>query len=356
MKKCRGKQCCQETIRKLVVRYLRNKEGTQADAGIVFCLSKSVVSKIWVRYKRGGSNHLRSRKRGTRVGKKITGEQAEAIRRLIRKKLPDQLGLPFGLWTREAVAQLIAQKYSISLSRWQVGRYLKGWGYTPQKPIRKAFEQKPEKVKKWLEAEYPDIKKRATKEKAVIYFGDETGMRSDHGSTMLTNHQSGRSYTSTMLSNHSPKGQTPVIKATGKRFSLNMISAISNKGHLQFMIIEGSFNGDVFQTFLEGIIKYAKVKIFFITDGHPAHKTKKLQEWLAGKKDKIEVFYLPPYSPELNPQEYLNQDIKTNVIGKKRPINKEQMRSNVEKFMKWRKGNKKQVKKYFHEKHVKYAA
>jgi transposase len=340
MKKCRGKECCQETKRQLVVLYLRNNEGTQADASRLFCLSQSAVNKIWARYKQGGSKTLRSRKRGVRGGKKVTGEQAESIRRLVRKKLPDQLGLSFGLWTREAVSQLIQQKYGISVSRWQVGRYLKSWGYTPQKPIRKAFEQKPDKVKKWLEEEYPSIKKRAAKEKAVIYFGDETGMRSDH--------QAGRSF--------APKGQTPIVKATGKRFSLNMISAISNKGHLQFMIVEGSFNGEVFQTFLEGMIKYKKSKIFYITDGHPAHKTKKLKEWLDGKKEKIEVFFLPPYSPELNPQEYLNQDIKTNVIGKKRPINKEQMKGNVEVFMKERKGDKMLVKKYFCEKHVLYAA
>jgi len=340
MKKCRGKTCCQESIRKLVVRYLRRKEGTQEDAARVFDLSPSAVSKIWVRYNKEGYQSLRSRKRGVRGGKKITGIQAEEVRRLVRNKLPDQLNLPFGLWTREAISQVIQKKYGISLSRWQVGRYLKSWGYTSQKPIRKAFEQKPEKVKKWLEEEYPAIKKRAAKEKAVIYFGDETGMRSDH--------QAGKSY--------APKGKTPIIKATGKRFSINMISAISNKGHLQFKIIEGSFNGEVFQTFLEDMIKYTKIKIFYITDGHPAHKTKKLGEWLAGKKDRIEVFFLPPYSPELNPQEYLNQDIKTNVIGKKRPINKEQMMGNVNAFMKKRKGDKKQVKKYFHEKHVKYAA
>ena len=340
MKKCRGKTCCQESMRKLVVRYLRRKEGTQEDAARVFGLSKSAVSKIWARYKKEGSKGLGSRKRGVRGGKKITGIQAEEVRRLVRKKLPDQLNLSFGLWTREAISQLIQMKFGISLSRWQVGRYLQSWGYTSQKPIRKAFEQKPEKVKRWLEEEYPAIQKRAIKEKAVIYFGDETGMRSDH--------QAGKSY--------APKGKTPVIKATGKRFSLNMISAISNRGHLQFRIIDGTFNGEVFQSFLEGMIKYGKKKIFYITDGHPAHKTKKLKAWLEEKQDRIEVFFLPPYSPELNPQEYLNQDIKTNVIGKKRPINKEQMKSNVETFMKKRKGEKRQVRKYFHEKHVKYAA
>ena len=259
---------------------------------------------------------------------------------MIKDKLPDQLKLAYGLWTREAVAQLIFNRYGIELSRWQVGRYLKQWGYTPQKPISKAFEQKPEKVKQWLETEYPSIKKRAAKEDAVIYFGDETGMRSDH--------QAGRSY--------APKGETPVIKKTGQRFSLNMISAISNKGHLQFMIIDGRFNSEVFQTFLKQMIKYSRQKIYFVTDGHPAHKTKKLNEWLEANKERIEVFFLPPYSPELNPQEYVNQDVKTNVIGKKRPINKAQMRNNVEEFMNKRKNDKRQVQKYFHVSHVRYAA
>ena len=340
MKQRRGSKDSQETKRQLVVNYLKRHHGTHQQAADLYQLSKSAVDKIWLRYKRGGLRGLASKKRGVKGGKKITGKQADEVRRLIRDKLPDQLKLPFGLWTREGVGQLISDRYGIELSRWQVGRYLKSWGYTPQKPIRKAFEQKPENVKRWLEEEFPAIKQRASKEKAVIYFGDETGMRSDH--------QAGRSY--------APKGKTPVVRSTGKRFSLNMISALSNRGYLQFMIIDGSFNGEVFQTFLQRMIRYSKQKIFFITDGHPAHKTKKLNEWLETSKARIEVFFLPPYSPELNPQEYVNQDVKTNVIGKKRPINKEQMKHNVENFMNKKKKNRKQVQKYFRERHVLYAA
>jgi transposase len=330
----------QATVREQVVGFLKKKRGTQKEASEIFGLSQSGVEKIWRKYKADGKHGIRERKRGVQGGKKINGKQSAQVRQLIKDKLPDQLKLPYGLWTREAVQQLILIKFGVELSRWQVGRYLKSWGYTPQKPITKAFEQKPERVKQWLEKEYPAIKKRAEKEKAVIYFGDETGMRSDH--------QAGRSY--------APAGETPVIKKTGQRFSLNMISAISNRGHLQFMIMEGRFNSEVFQTFLKRMIKYSKQKIYFITDGHPAHKTKKLNEWLAQNKKRIEVFFLPPYSPELNAQEYVNQDVKTNVIGKKRPINKEQMKNNVEAFMKKRKKNKKQVQKYFHVSHVRYAA
>jgi transposase len=340
MLKPRGSKDSQETKRLLVVSYLKSKKGTHQEAADIFELSKSAVDKIWTRYCQKGSKGMVSKKRGVQGGKKINGKQSAEIRMLIKDKLPDQLKLSYGLWTREAVQQLILDRFGIELSRWQVGRYLKSWGYTPQKPISKAFEQKPEKVKEWLETEYPAIKKRAAKEDAVIYFADETGMRSDH--------QAGKSY--------APKGQTPVIKRTGQRFSLNMISAISNRGHLQFMILDGRFNGEVFKTFLQQMIKYSRKKIYLVIDGHPAHKTKMLNDWLEENETRIEVFFLPPYSPELNPQEYVNQDVKTNIIGKKRPINKAQMRSNVEDFMNRRKRDKKQVQKYFHVKHVRYAA
>ena len=340
MNQKRGTKDSQETKRRLIVSFLKKKRGTHKQAADLFQISKSGVDKIWTRYNQKGIRGLSSKKRGVQGGKKISGKQAAEVRELIKYKMPDQLKLPFGLWTREAVQQLMFERYGIDLSRWQVGRYLKNWGFTPQKPIARAFEQKPEKVKAWLNEEYPAIKKRALKEKAVIYFGDETGMRSDH--------QAGRSY--------APSGKTPVIKKTGQRFSLNMISAISNKGHLQFMLLDGRFNGDVFISFLKRMIKYSKEKIYFITDGHPAHKTKKLNEWLEENKNRIEIFFLPPYSPELNPQEYVNQDVKTNIIGKRRPINKAQMRTNVEDFMHRRKNDRKQVQKYFHVSHVRYAA
>lgn len=338
--KQRGSKDAQSKVRLLVVSFLKKKEGTQQKASELYGITLNGVQKIWRAYKIQGARGIAPKKRGVQGGKKINGKQAAEVRQLVKDKLPDQLKLAFGLWTREAVQQLIEMRFGIELSRWQVGRYLKDWGYTPQKPISKAFEQKPEKVKEWLEKEFPTIKKRAKKEKGIIYYGDETGMRSDH--------QAGKSY--------APKGQTPVIKKTGKRFSLNMISAISNQGHLQFMVLDGRFNSEVFKTFLQQMIKYSRHKIFFITDGHPAHKTKKLNEWLAENKNRIEVFFLPPYSPELNPQEYVNNDVKTNIIGKKRAINKEQMRTNVEGFMSNRKNNKKQVQKYFHVSHVRYAA
>lgn len=163
-----------------MVAYLKKRRGTQGQAAEIFGIDIRSVNRMWAKYKIGGSRSIKERKRGVQVGKKINGNQSAGIRQLIKDKLPDQLKLSFGPWTREAVQQLILVRYGIELSRWQVGRYLKSWGYTPQKPISKAFEQKPEKVKEWIEKEYPAVKKRATKKNAVIYFGDKTGMRSDH--------------------------------------------------------------------------------------------------------------------------------------------------------------------------------
>lgn len=338
--KKRKNKDAQEETRFRVAEYLRKNMGTQKQAAEIFGITERGVNKIWSLYKTGGKRALYSKKRGVQGGMKLKKDQAYKVRQLIKDKLPEQLKLPFGLWTREAVQQLISVRFGIELSRWQVGRYLKKWGYTPQKPIKKAFEQKPENVKKWLEEQYPAIQQKAKAEKATIYFGDETGCRSDH--------QAGKSY--------APKGETPIIKATGKRYTVNMISAISNRGHLQFMLMDKGFNSEVFKTFLNQMIKYSKTKVFFITDNHPAHKTIKLNQWLEENKEKLEVFFIPPYSPELNPQEYVNQDLKTNIIGKKRAINKEQLKKNISDFMNKRKADKPQVKKYFHHKHARYAA
>jgi transposase len=340
MQKKRGTKDVQESTRLKVCAYLQNQFGTQGEAALIFGINIKSVNRIWCHYQMKGKRGLQSKKRGVKGGKKINGVQAAEVRRLVKEKLPDQLKLPFGLWTREAVQQLILEKYGIDLSRWQVGRYLKAWGYTPQKPISKAYEQDPKRVSQWLEKDYPAIKKKAKKEKAVIYFEDEVGMRSDH--------QAGRSY--------AKAGETPVIKKTGQRFSLNMVSAISNKGHVEFMILDGTFNGGVFIEFLIQLIKYKQHKIFLVVDGHSAHKTKIVNAWLEEQAARIELFFLPPYSPELNAQEYVNQDLKTNIIGKKRPINKAQMKNNVEEFMYKRKNNKRQVQKYFHGRYVKYAA
>lgn len=325
-------------IRKLVIANLK-RGMPYKEISETLGISISGISKIVKLYKKNGSKGLALRKRGRSNEIKLNKQQVKQVKNWITDKTPDQLKLPFALWTRDVVQQLIMDKFGIQVSRWTVGRYLKAWGFTPQKPVYKAYEQKDEAVKAWLTEQYPNIQEQAKKEDAVIYWGDETGMRSDH--------HAGRSY--------APKGKTPVIKATGKRFKTNMISAISNRGLLRFMIFD-KFNSEVFIKFLGRMIERAENKIILIVDGHPAHKTVAVKQWIENHKDKIEIFYLPGYSPELNPDEYLNQDIKTNAIGKKRPINKEQMEANLKSFLKYKQSNHERVKAYFRAKHVMYAA
>jgi transposase len=270
----------------------------------------------------------------------LAGHQAATTVRLIADRCPDQLKLPFALWTREAVAQLIADRYDIQVSVWTAGRYLKKWGFTPQKPLRRAYERNPVAVKKWLREEYPAIKRRAKREQGEILWGDEMGLRSDH--------QAGTSY--------GRKGQTPVILGTGQRFRCNLISAISNHGRLAFMVFKQRFTAKVLLDFLRRLVRHAGRKVFLVVDGHPVHKAKKVRQWLEKHASKIELFLLPGYSPELNPDEYLNQDMKSNALGRQRPSNQAEMITNLRSRLRSTQRKPYKVKNYFQHPDVKYAA
>jgi transposase len=291
-------------------------------------------------YGEGGWEALRAKRRGRPKGGKLKGWQAAAIKNLIRDRCPDQLKMPFALWTREAVGQLIERKFGVKLSVWTVGRYLRRWGFTPQKPLRRAYEQNPKEVKAWLEEEYPRIKKRAREEGAEIYWGDETGIRSDH--------QAGRSW--------APKGETPVIERPGRRYRFNMISAISNRGKLKFMIFRERFTVEIFLEFLRRLVRSnGNRKVYLIVDNHRVHHAKRVKEWVERRKGRIELFYLPRYSPELNPDEYLNQDVKTNAVGRRKIRSYEEMEGNVRSYLLSTQKQPEIVKSYFRAPKVRYA-
>jgi len=298
------------------------------------------VQKIWKLYQEKGRKGIAFRKRGRKNVKASTKDESNKLQNMIQDKMPNQLKLPYALWTRTSVGVLITKHFGVKVSKWTIGRYLKEWGFTPQKPIKKVNEQNPDAVKQWLSKDYTRIKKKAKKEQAEIFWVDETGMRSDH--------QAGRSY--------SPKGLTPVVIKTGKRFKINMISAINNKVKLNFMIFHKGFNTKVFIKFMNRLIARAPSKILFIVDDHPSHKTIAVKEWIEKHKTQIELFCLPSCSPEFNPDEYLNQDIKTNVLGKKKHINKEQLYKNVTSFIKKEQHNSEQIAACFGAKLVLYAA
>lgn len=329
----------QEDIRLKAIQAVQNG-AKQVEVADIFGVTRHAVGK-WVKvYKEGGEKALKAKKRGRPKGGSLLPWQAAQIAKSVVDRCPDQLKLPFYLWTREAVAQLIENRFGIQLSVWTAGRYLKRWGFTPQKPVRRAFEKNPKAVCRWLEEEYPAIRNQAKREKANIYWGDEMGLRSDHAV--------GRSY--------GRCGCTPVIPGTGQRFGCNMISAITNKGQLNFMVFKKRFCSEVFLDFLKRLVKQSPRKVFLIVDGHPVHRAIKVKNWIVKDTHNIRLIFLPGYSPELNPDEILNQDVKSNAVGRKRAHNQQELITNVRSFLRSRQRQPYIVKKYFQEEHVQYAA
>lgn len=313
---------------------------THDEASRLFGVARGTVTK-WVQIKKkGGIDALKSRQRGRPPAPRLKGNQAATIVRIITDRCPEQVKLPFILWTREAVQMLIERRYSIRLSIWTIGRYLHAWGFTPQKPQRKAYERNDEDVKRWLTYQYPAIKRNAKAEGAEILWGDETGMRSDH--------QAGTTW--------APKGRTPTIPCTGKRFRCNMISGITNRGRLEFRLFRGKFTSAVFIDFMNRLIKYRRNRIFFIVDGHPVHKSGAVNKWLNKNERRIKMVLMPGYCPELNPDELLNQDVKTNAVGRQRAKDIEELEGNVGQYLTQRQTFPELVKKYFHKPSVVYAA
>lgn len=329
----------QEDLRRRGVKAVR--EGmSQAEAARVFGVSRYAIH-LWVqKHRQGGPGALRARKQGRPPEPRLRPKEAQQGVRLITDRCPDQLKLPFALWTREAVQRLLAERFGLQVSVWTVGRYLRRWGFTPQKPLRRAYEQDPTAVARWLKEQYPALRQLAKRKGAAIYWGDEMGLRSDH--------QAGRSW--------SPKGQTPVIPGTGRRFGCSLISAITNRGRLAFMVFRARFTARVFLKFLRRLLRQVNGKAFLIVDGHPVHRSRVVQAWLARHADRLRLISLPPYSPELNPDEYLNQDVKSNSVGRRRPVDQAEMIQEVRAYLRSTQRRPDLIQNYFHNPRVLYAA
>lgn len=329
----------QEDLRRKAVQAVRGGK-TQGEVARLFGVARPTVNKWCRQHASGGAKALAARQRGRRAGKTLPAAAAARVRRKIIDRCPDQLRLPFALWTREAVQQLIARECGVDLSVWTIGRYLRDWGFTPQKPARRALERDPVAVRRWLRVEYPEIVSLAKRENAEIFWEDEMGLRSDH--------VAGRSY--------APIGCTPLIVISGRRFGCNMISAITNRGTLYFMVFAGRFTAKVFLKFLKRLVRQVGRLLFLIVDGHPVHRAAAVRNWLAHNAERIRLFFLPAYSPELNPDEYLNQDVKSNSVGRRRPRNAEEMIANVRGYLRGTQRKPNIVASYFHAEPVRYAA
>lgn len=329
----------QEALRARVVKAV--KEGlSQSEAAGTFEVARGTINR-WCRgYEMEGRKALKARRRGRPPGSQLEPLQAARTVRWILGRCPDQLRLPFSLWTRDAVRLLIEREFGLTVSVWTVGRYLKSWGLTPQKPLRRAFEQNPSAVRQWMETEYPAISREAKRLGAEIYWGDEMGLRSDH--------QTGTSY--------GRRGETPVIPGTGQRFRCNMISVITNRGKLLFMVFTQGFNVPVFLTFLKRLVRQVKRRIFLIVDGHPVHRAAAVKTWLAQQRGRVRLYFLPGYSPALNPDELLNQDVKSNALGRRRPVDQTELLGDVRGYLRSTQKQPAVVRAYFNEEHVRYAA
>ena len=327
----------QEDIRRKAVNAVLGGAGRCAVAKL-FGVTRQAIRKWMLLYDAGGEKALQAKPRGApkREGILKPWQCALAVR-TITDKCPEQLKLPgFWLWTRGAVRSYLRSSFGVELSLSSVGRLLRRWGLTPQKPARRAYQRDAVACGRWMEEGYPGIRAQAKREKARVMWGDECGFRSDH--------QAGTSY--------GRKGQTPVIPSSGARFGCNMVSAIDNAGHLAFKMFEGKFNGTVFIDFMRRLIRQTGHKVFLIVDNLKAHKGEAVMRWVKKHSSSIRLFFLPKYSPDLNPDEYLNNDVKSNAVGRRRARDKEDLKANVSAYLRSRQKQPSIVKSFFQEPHV----
>jgi transposase len=294
------------------------------------------------RFAAEGAKGLVSKPRGRKPDEQrlLDAAQEAEVQALVRRHTPDELGLPFALWSRAAVRMLIAGRCGVELAVRTVGKSLARWGFTAQKPIRRAYEQDPAAVRRWLRRDYPAIVARAKRARGIVVWGDETGLRSDD--------VRGRSY--------APRGRTPVVRVCHKRAGLSLISAVTNRGELRWMIVHGAVNAPIFIRFLGRLIRDARCKVFLILDRLKAHRARLTRDWLAEHSSEIEVHYLPPYSPELNPDEGVHADLKQAVPRKAPARSKQQLKRAAISHMRSLSKRPRRIRAIFQHRQFRYAA
>lgn len=326
-------------VRKQVVRL--KKQGMKgSEIAEIVGIYETRISQIWTAYQANGFAGIKPLKSGRKKdsGRRLTQKEEAEIRAVIISKTPEQLKMAGFLWTRAKICEYIKRIYHKEIVPQVISRYLKRWGLTCQRPTKRAYGQDIARVEKFKNEVYPAIAKRAKAENADIYWGDETGIDN----------------TSNFERGFVPKGQPPILPVETKRERLNMILAITNKGSVRFMIYEQTMTRQILLDFLRRLVKNAPRKIFLILDNLRVHHGKIVAAWLAKNMDKIEVFFLPPYSPEINSDEYLNHALKMDVHSGKLPRTKKNIRHKVESFMRRLQHRRDSVEAFFRHKRLVY--
>ena len=326
--------------RKEVVR-LRQTKHTGKETAEIAEISEWQVSRIWTTYRKGGMAALQPQRRGRKQGEQrvLSPEQEKEIQQIIIDKTPDQYKMRFMLWTREAISNLCQQLYRVKIPLRTVSNYLKRWGFTCQRPTKRAYFVDNVKVDHFMKKEYPAIAARAKREGAEIYWGDETGIDNRE------HYQRG----------FAPKGHPPVLPVESRKERVNMLSAITNKGKVRFMMFEDSMNQKKLIEFMRRMIVDVRAKVYLILDNLRSHHGKLVAAWLEKHKDRIEVFFLPPYSPELNPDEYFNHALKLDVHLGIAPRTKIEIRHKAESFVRRLQHDVDKVKAFFRHPKVAYS-
>lgn len=324
-------------IRKRAVQSVQNGESPEVVARAIG-IHRGTIYGWLALYRNGGWDALDAAKRGGRPPK-LNAKALAWLYRTITNKDPRQLKFQFALWTSRMIGQLILQRYGIKLSKASICRLLGQLGLTPQRPLWQAYQQNPKEVERWLKKRYPAIKGLGKKLKALIYFGDEAGVRSDDhaGCTWGI------------------KGKTPKITTSGVRFGMNMISAVSTQGEFRFMVVQDKIKTDHFIEFMQRLIHKNSRMVFLIVDNHPIHKSRKVNKFLKENDERIRLYLLPPYSPELNPDELVWNDLKNNGVGRQVHNNKEELHRNIIKYLRSIQKRTDRVKSYFRSPTTRYA-
>jgi transposase len=314
---------------------------TKTDIALALGASRQNVSRWCDLYAKGGMEALELGRRGRRPMEqaKLSWTQCGNIVRIIQDKTPDQIRMPFVLWTAAAVRDLISAKFNVTFHLRTVRKYLKKWGFSPQKPIKKSWQQSDPAVKKWREETYPVIAQKAKEQGATIYWVDEVG------ATNQVNAQRG----------YAPIGKTPELKKSGRKYRINMISAVTNKGELRFMCYTATMTQLKFILFLSKLVRSTDGPVVVITDNLSVHHGERVKTWVNGQPN-LTLEFIPSYSPELNADEYLNRDLKKNVNAKRMPRNLAELKANVMSFMRSIQKQPERIKSYFNGSKIAYAS